>query len=162
MDALKVVKRISNTQFSQYPNSFAARRAKAQISKSIDKLVQSMRVDVNIVLKEMLEETDERKQLQNVDFIFRVCIPLYFLSDVRSRSGSETSMIQDLLRSTKYQILIRRGLGKDNSTKTLNEVIQKFLDDPNDLRNNRELSQIERIFNVRDNELDNPIRTDEI
>ena len=71
-------------------------------------------------------------------------------------------MIQDLLRSTKYQILIRRGLGKDNSTKTLNEVIQKFLDDPNDLRNNRELSQIERIFNVRDNELDNPIRTDEI
>jgi|LauGreDrversion4_2_1035121.scaffolds.fasta_scaffold189764_1 hypothetical protein len=63
VDALKIVKRISNTQFSQYPNSYAARRAKAQISKSIDKLVQSMSVDVNIVLKEMLEETDERKQL---------------------------------------------------------------------------------------------------
>ena len=63
VDALKIVKRISNTQFSQYPNSYAARRAKAQISKSIDKLVQSMSVDVNIVLKEMLEETDERKQI---------------------------------------------------------------------------------------------------
>lgn len=63
VDALKIVKRISNTQFSQYPRSYAARRAKAQISKSIDKLVQSMSVDVNILLKEMLEETDERKQL---------------------------------------------------------------------------------------------------
>lgn len=52
-----------------------------------------MKVDVHNVMKEMLEEKDEKKQLKNIDFIFRICIPLYFLSDVKERSGSETQMI---------------------------------------------------------------------
>jgi hypothetical protein len=44
-------------------------------------------------MKEMLEETDELKQLKNVDYIFRICIPLYFLSDVSERTGEEYEMI---------------------------------------------------------------------
>lgn len=50
----------------------------------------------------MLEETDEFKQLKNVDYIFRICIPLYFLSDVSERTGEEYEMIQAILMSTQY------------------------------------------------------------
>ena len=59
-----------------------------------------MQLDVNNVMKEMLEETDEFKQLKNVDYIFRICIPLYFLSDVSERTGEEYEMIQAILMST--------------------------------------------------------------
>lgn len=41
------------------------------------------------ILKNMLDETDEIKQIKNVDFIFRVCIPLYFLYDAKTRNGEE-------------------------------------------------------------------------
>ena len=44
---------------------------------------------VDEILKNMLNETDEIKQIKNVDFIFRVCIPLYFLYDVKTRNGEE-------------------------------------------------------------------------
>jgi hypothetical protein len=45
----------------------------------------------------MLDETDEVKQVKNIDFIFRVCVPLYFLQDVRTRNGEETDTIKAIL-----------------------------------------------------------------
>jgi len=93
MDALKIVKRISNTHLGHHHDSAWGRRTKKAISESVDKLRESMQVDVNNVMKNMLAETDEKKQLKNVDFIFRVCIPLYFLSDVSKRSGGENETI---------------------------------------------------------------------
>jgi hypothetical protein len=54
----------------------------------------------------MLNETDEVKQVKNIDFIFRVCIPLYFLADVRTRSGEEAETIQAILMNAQYQLLI--------------------------------------------------------
>lgn len=42
--------------------------------------------------------------------------------------------------ATQYQALIKRGLGKDSSVLTLNQVFEKFIKNPNDLKNNRELS----------------------
>ena len=50
----------------------------------------------------MLDETDEVKQVKNIDFIFRVCIPLYFLQDVRHRNGEETESIRAILMSAQY------------------------------------------------------------
>ena len=41
-----------------------------------------MQLDVLKVVEELKEEKDEKKQAKNLEFVFRVCIPLYFLSDV--------------------------------------------------------------------------------
>jgi hypothetical protein len=95
----------------------------------------------------MLDETDEVKQVKNIDFIFRVCIPLYFLQDVRHRSGEETESIRAILMSTQYQMLINQRLGPDARPVTLNNIFARFLTNPNDLNNNRELRNIERRFN---------------
>jgi hypothetical protein len=80
----------------------ASQRAKVAISNSIDKLKASIQIDVNEILKSMLHETDEIKQVKNIDFIFRVCIPLYFLQDVRHRNGEETESIKAILMSAQY------------------------------------------------------------
>ena len=69
-----------------------------------------MQIDVSDLLQNVLHETDETKQIKNIDFIFRVCIPLYFLSDVRQRSEQDLEAIKAILMSNQYQLLIKRGL----------------------------------------------------
>jgi hypothetical protein len=61
IDTLKIVKRISNNQLANHTDSNVARRAKKAIAESIDRLRESMQIDVNNVMKEMLAETDEKK-----------------------------------------------------------------------------------------------------
>lgn len=106
MEALTLVKRMFAAHTSGQQLNNASQRAKVLISESIDKLRASIQVDVNEVLKSMLNETDEVKQVKNIDFIFRVCIPLYFLADVRTRSGEEAETIQAILMNAQYQLLI--------------------------------------------------------
>jgi len=48
----------------------------------------------------MLSETDEVKQIKNIDLIFRVCIPLYFLQNVKKRNGEDIDYIKAILMNT--------------------------------------------------------------
>jgi hypothetical protein len=61
IEALKIVKRISNNHLANHTESKVARRAKKSIADSTDRLRESMQIDVNNVMKEMMEETDEKK-----------------------------------------------------------------------------------------------------
>lgn len=108
-----------------------------------------MQVDVTNLIVEMLDEAEERKQRKNVDLLFRVCIPLYFLSDVSEPRGNEPELIKQLLLNKSYQMLIRQRLGSDTSSVFLAQVMARFIQNPNDLSNNRELSQIEKTYSTR-------------
>lgn len=79
-------------------------KAKRMVNRTIDKLRKSMQLDVTKVIDEIALETDERKQLKNLEFVFRVCIPLYFLSDVSQgqECDSEMDAIKRLLLSAHY------------------------------------------------------------
>ena len=79
IESLTLVKRMIATSSEVQASNTASQRAKRAISDSIDKLQKSIQIDVNQILKNMLNETDEVKQARNIDLIFRVCIPLYFL-----------------------------------------------------------------------------------
>lgn len=61
IEALKIVKRISNNHLASHAESKVARRAKKSIADSTDRLRESMQIDVNNVMKEMMSETDENK-----------------------------------------------------------------------------------------------------
>ena len=41
----------------------------------------TLSVDIGAVLNKILTESDESQQLKNVDFIFMVCLPMYFLGN---------------------------------------------------------------------------------
>ena len=101
-----------------------------------------MQLDVNNLLKDMLNETDEAKQIKNIDFIFRVCIPLYFLSDVRQRSDQDLETIKAILLNSQYQMLIKRGLSDYDRTIAIDRVFSQFIQHPNDSNNMQELSEI--------------------
>ena len=63
-------------------------------------------------------ETDEQQQVKNLDFIFRVCIPLYFLSDMKKKTKQDKvqiDTISQILASAQYQCLLNERL-KNNGT----------------------------------------------
>ena len=62
IDALKIVKRIFVTH-AENERTILSRSTKRAISRAIDKLRVSMQVDVNRVMKEMIDEKDENKKL---------------------------------------------------------------------------------------------------
>ena len=140
MEALKSGQKLLDNSVGSEPN--ASNSTKSAISNSIQKLRDSIQVDVTKVIKEMLNETDESKQIRNVDFIFRVCIPLYFLTDISRRSGEEYETIQAILLNAQYQLIIKKGLGEKDHTATLNQVFSSFVQNPNDSAKLKELSQI--------------------
>ena len=86
-----------------------------------------MQIDVSDLLQNVLHETDETKQIKNIDFIFRVCIPLYFLSDVRQRSEQDLEAIKAILMSNQYQLLIKRGLSDYDRTIAIDKVFSQFI-----------------------------------
>lgn len=118
------------------------RQARTTIYSAIENLRDSMQLDVNNLLKDMLNETDEAKQIKNIDFIFRVCIPLYFLSDVRQRSDQDLETIKAILLNSQYQMLIKRGLSDYDRTIAIDRVFSQFIQHPNDSNNMQELSEI--------------------
>ena len=161
IESLTLVKRMIATSSEGQAGNRASQRAKQAISNSIEKLKASIQIDVNQVLKTMLSETDEVKQAKNIDLIFRVCIPLYFLQDVKNRNGEETETIKDILMSAQYQLLINQRLGPSARSVTLNNIFARFISNPNDSNNNRELRNIERLFNENSDDLNESVATGE-
>jgi hypothetical protein len=61
MESLTLVKRMIACQPTSNRINSASQRAKVAILYSIDKLRASIQIDVNLILKSMLDETDEVK-----------------------------------------------------------------------------------------------------
>jgi len=57
------------------------------IASCIKQLQIILNVDVVSVLTSVVNETDPNQQLKNVDFIFMVCLPLYFLANQTLKEG---------------------------------------------------------------------------
>lgn len=108
-----------------------------------------MKVDFSQLITEMINEVDEKQISKNVDLLFKVCIPLYFLHDVSEDRRLETESVKKVLMNEHYQILIKKRLGTDTSALSLSQVITQFIQNPNDYSNNKQLAQIEKAYNGR-------------
>ena len=77
----------------------------------------------------MINETDESQQIENIDFIFRVCVPLYILNDVTRRDSQQAEAIRTILKSAQYQCLIQQQVeGKpDSRGVVIRHVMERFI-----------------------------------
>lgn len=89
-----------------------------------------------------------RQQLQHVDMIFRLYLPLYALLRQTDRNEDQQVAIKELLLDVKVATFVRnlmKGVPNrdeegqillDKSESTFSQVIAQFLSSPNDIVNN--------------------------
>jgi hypothetical protein len=114
------------------------------------------------VLNKIHNEPDKGQQLKNVDFIFMLCIPMYFLGALNLKEGQTVStiekgdeelcrLIHEIMQSDKYLKIIGETIGgrNDETRIPLRQVFTNFLLDASNSTNNDELFHIECLFNTQ-------------